>query len=114
MTSWIATMLTSVVSLLSVISWDTVAGTIRRRPWGSTTKRIDWPVAHPQRARRLGLAAVERQDARAHDLGEDRRVVEHEAEDGGHHAPGLQALREPRGITSSHASRHELGIVSAR
>jgi hypothetical protein len=42
MTSWMATMLTSVVSLLSVISWDTVAGTMRRRPWGSTIRRIDW------------------------------------------------------------------------
>ena len=42
-TSWMATMLTSVVSLLSVISCDTVAGTIRRSPWGSTTWRIDWP-----------------------------------------------------------------------
>ena len=42
MTSWMATMLTSVVSLLSVISWDTVAGTIRRRPCGRITSRIDW------------------------------------------------------------------------
>ena len=33
----------SVVSLLSVMSWDTVAGTIRRRPCGSTTCRIAWP-----------------------------------------------------------------------
>ena len=40
-TSWMAMMLTSVVSLLSVISCDTVAGTMRRRPWGRITKRKD-------------------------------------------------------------------------
>ncbi len=33
-------MLTNVVSLFSVISWETVAGTIRRRPWGRITSRI--------------------------------------------------------------------------
>ena len=42
-TSWIAMMLTSVVSLLSVISCDTVAGTMRRRPCGRITNRIDCP-----------------------------------------------------------------------
>ncbi len=39
-TSWIPMMLTSVVSFVRVISCDTVAGTIRRSPWGSTTSRI--------------------------------------------------------------------------
>ena len=41
-TSVIAMIETSVVSLLSVISCETVAGTIRRRPWGRITRRIDW------------------------------------------------------------------------
>ena len=40
MTSWMAMMLTSVVSLLSVMSCEIVAGTIRRRPWGRMTSRI--------------------------------------------------------------------------
>jgi hypothetical protein len=42
MTSWIAMMLTSVVSLFRVISCETVAGTIRRSPWGRITNRICW------------------------------------------------------------------------
>ena len=40
-TSWMAMIETSVVSLLSVMSCDTVAGTIRRRPCGRITRRID-------------------------------------------------------------------------
>ena len=41
-TSVMAMIETSVVSLLSVISWDTVAGTMRRRPCGRITWRSDW------------------------------------------------------------------------
>ena len=41
-TSWIAMMLTSVVSLLRVMSCETVAGTIRLRPCGRMTNRIDF------------------------------------------------------------------------
>ena len=59
------------------------------------------PVGHPERGRRLALAAVERQDPRAHDLGEDRRVVEDEAEQGREHAARLQRLGEKPGTTSS-------------
>ena len=40
-TSVMAMMETSVVSLFSVMSCDTVAGTMRRSPCGSTTRRID-------------------------------------------------------------------------
>ena len=40
-TSTMAMIETSVVSLVSVISCETVAGTIRRRPWG----RITWRIA---------------------------------------------------------------------
>ena len=42
MTSMIAMIETSVVSLVSVISCETVAGTIRRRPCGRITWRIAW------------------------------------------------------------------------
>ncbi len=42
MTSWMPMMLISVVSLLSVMSWEIVAGTMRRRPWGRITRRIRW------------------------------------------------------------------------
>ena len=64
-TSWIAMMLTSVVSLFSVISCETVAGTIRRRPWGRITKPHLLGVGEPERGRGLVLAAVERLDARS-------------------------------------------------
>ena len=41
-TSVMAMIETSVVSLFSVISCDTVAGTIRRSAWGRITWRIAW------------------------------------------------------------------------
>ena len=94
-TSVIAMIETSVVSLLSVISWETVAGTIRRRPWGRITWRIDWPVAQAERERRLGLPAREREDPCAHDLRDHRRVVEHERHERREHEARLVRLGQP-------------------
>ena len=100
-TSWMAMMVTRVVSLLSVISCETVAGTIRRRPWGRTTNRICWRVGEPERRRRLVLAPVERLDARAHDLAEDRGVVEDQGEQGAEHELVLERLRKKIGDVSA-------------
>jgi hypothetical protein len=70
--------------LFSVITCETVAGTIRRSPWGRITSG-------------LALPAVERLDARAHDLGDDGRVVEDERQQRGEDPPALERLGEEAG-----------------
>ena len=53
------------------------------------------PVREPERRRGLALAAIKGEDAGAHDLAEDGRVVEHERQDRPEDELVLERLREP-------------------
>ena len=50
------------------MNWLTSAGSTRRMPCGTTTRRIALAVAHAQRPAGLELAAVDALDAGAEDL----------------------------------------------
>ena len=71
----------SEVSLSSTTSWLISAGSMIRTACGSSTSRRVCPRPSPIDMRRLALAARQRQDAGAHDLGDDRAVVERQADD---------------------------------
>ena len=51
-----------------------------RSACGSTISRIAQAAAQAERVRRLELAALHREDAGAHDLGDERRGVDRQAE----------------------------------
>ena len=82
------------MSLFSVISCDTVAGTIRRSPWGRTTSRIDCQYRSPIDAA-ASPCPRSGHDPGSHDLGQHSGVVERECRHGCEEERRLERRREP-------------------
>ena len=86
--------LTSDESLSSETKSFVIGGSASRSACGSSTWRSVCVGAHAERARRLGLAARDREQRAAIDLGLVRAVVEAEAEDRGLHRAEAVVRRE--------------------
>ena len=63
--------------------WPINGGTITRSACGKVTRRVTWPRAQAERGSGLGLAAPDRGEAAAHDLGDIACRVEREADQHG-------------------------------
>ena len=66
--------------LMRLRYWFVSGGTMTRSACGMTIRRIVRPRREAERGRRLGLPARHRQDAGAHDLGDEGAGVKRQAE----------------------------------
>ena len=81
--------------------WLVSGGMITRIACGMTTSRSVGPARRPSASRRLGLAVRDRQDAGAHDLGDEGGGVDRQAEQQRHEL--RQDLRCRREVEAARA-----------